>query len=391
LTITRVISEAADLDAALTVALRRICEATGWKLGQVWIPRADGLLLECSGAWYAATERFGPFHAASQGLTIAPKQSLVGRVWATGQSDWEPNLADAKRFLRSSAALKVGLKTGVAIPVLAEHRTVAVMEFFDTEAQRDDQGLVSVISLISGVAAQLGAAILRKRAEEDIKASLRVKEDLLREVHHRVKNNMQVISSLLNLQAGSIENPIVRVLFRESQARIQAMSFVHEKLYGSRDLAKVDFVEYLQSLAAHLFRLYGVDRTKVRLEINADTVFLSLDTAMPCGLIVNELVSNALKHGFPGKRRGSVAISVTAGKAPGEFILAVSDTGVGFPKEVDFRETSGSLGIRLVLTLVNQLGGRIDLDRSSGTTVTIQFREQILPEAAVGPPQSQAA
>jgi PAS domain S-box-containing protein len=213
----------------------------------------------------------------------------------------------------------------------------------------------------------------RKRAEEQIKASLREKEVLLQEIHHRVKNNLQVISSLLYLQSKNIQDRKTLEMFQESQSRVRSMALVHERLYQSQDLARVDFAEYVRGLANYLFRSYGVNTNVIRLKINSDDVFLGVDTAIPCGLIINELVSNSLKYAFPDGREGEIHIELRVDDG-GQFTLMISDNGVGFPKDLDFRDT-GSLGLQLVNTLVGQLEGTIELDRSSGTALRIAFAE----------------
>ena len=212
----------------------------------------------------------------------------------------------------------------------------------------------------------------RVRAEEQIKASLKEKEVLLKEIHHRVKNNLQVISSLLYLQSKSSKDEEALAMFQESRNRVRSMALVHERLYQSQDLARVDFAEYVRSLANHLFRSYGVNTNVIRLKINSDDVLLGVDTAIPCGLIINELVSNCLKHAFLEGREGEVRIEFRSDD--GECTLMVSDNGVGFPKDLNFRDT-GSLGLQLVNTLVHQLEGTIELDRSSGTAFKITFTE----------------
>ena len=212
----------------------------------------------------------------------------------------------------------------------------------------------------------------RKRAEGQIRASLREKEVLLQEIHHRVKNNLQVISSLLYLQAKNIQYEEAPLMFQDSQSRVRAMALVHEKLYQSQDQARVDFAEYLRSLANHLFRSYGVNTNVISLKVSVDDVFLGVDIAIPCGLILNELVSNSLKHAFPDGRAGEICIELRV--ADGQLTLMVSDNGVGFSDDLDFRDT-GSLGLQLVNTLVNQLEGTIELERSSGTAFKITFTE----------------
>jgi PAS domain S-box-containing protein len=212
----------------------------------------------------------------------------------------------------------------------------------------------------------------RKRAEEQIKASLKEKEVLLKEIHHRVKNNLQVISSLLYLQSKNIKDKGTLAVFQESQNRVKSMTLVHERLYQSQDLARVDFAEYVRSLANHLFRSYGINTNVIQLKINTNDVFLGVDTAIPCGLILNELVSNVLKHAFPDGKEGEVRIELRADE--GQLTLVVSDNGVGFPQDLDFRDT-GSLGLQLVNTLVEQIEGTIELDRDVGTAFKITFTE----------------
>ncbi len=210
-----------------------------------------------------------------------------------------------------------------------------------------------------------------RESREQIKASLKEKEVLLREIHHRVKNNLQVISSLLNLQAESTSNKQALEMFKDSQSRVKSLALIHERLYRSSDLARIDFTEYIRALAADLFRSYGDDSGAITLKTNVDDVSLEIDTAIPCGLIINELVSNSLKHAFPGGKEGEVRIGLHSDNDH-EITVIVGDNGVGLPKELDFRSTE-SLGLQLVCTLTAQLGGTIELDRSGGTEFKVAF------------------
>ncbi|MCX6137238.1 MAG: response regulator [Ignavibacteriales bacterium] len=216
---------------------------------------------------------------------------------------------------------------------------------------------------------------LRKEAEGLLKASLREKEVLLKEIHHRVKNNMQVISSLLSLQAAEIEDNKTRELFMESQNRVKSMALIHEKLYHSETLSRVDFGEYVRDLSASLVRTYA--SSNVSLAVMAADIFLGVDIAIPCGLIVNELVSNSLKHAFPDGRAGTISIDCQFTTAD-ECTLCVTDNGIGFPKNFDFASTR-SLGLTLVQTLSKQLHGVLTIDSTGGTAFTIRF-----PRARVG-------
>ncbi|MDY7008571.1 MAG: PAS domain S-box protein [Cyanobacteriota bacterium] len=213
----------------------------------------------------------------------------------------------------------------------------------------------------------------RKRDEEQIKESLAEKEVLLKEIHHRVKNNLQVISSLLRLQSRYIEDEIILEMLKESQNRVRSMALVHEHLYQSKDLSKVNFTEYISSLAGHLFQAYEVKARGVKLNINVIPVCLNIDTVVPCGLIINELVSNSLKYAFPEEFRGEIFIEFDYDdRDKNKFILKVADNGISFPQDLDYTK-SGSLGLRLVCSLVKQLKGNIDLVNQVGTVFQITF------------------
>jgi two-component sensor histidine kinase/AmiR/NasT family two-component response regulator len=213
----------------------------------------------------------------------------------------------------------------------------------------------------------------RKQAEKQIRAALREKEVLLQEVHHRVKNNLQVISSLLDMQSYYAQDPQAAHALQESQSRIKAMALVHERLYRSSDLASVDAREYIRSIADYLFGLYANPAKSIDLNVEVDDISLDLDTAIPCGLIANELISNALKYAFRnvGECSGEVRVALHSGTND-TMQLTVSDSGVGLPPGVT-PATGQSLGLRLVHMLAQELGGTIELQTGEGTTITITF------------------
>ena len=211
----------------------------------------------------------------------------------------------------------------------------------------------------------------RNLAEEKIKASLEEKEVMLREIHHRVKNNMQIMSSLLRLQSGKIKDKRILEIFKTSQSRIRSMAFIHESLYQSEDLARIDFSDYTRRVTTHLFSLYGARTAPINYKVEVKDVFLDINTAIPCGLIINELVTNSLKHAFPDDRRGEMLVKMRVDKR-GKHTLIVKDTGIGFPERLGFRETE-TLGMQLVTDLVIQIEGSIKLNREGGTTFTIVF------------------
>lgn len=211
----------------------------------------------------------------------------------------------------------------------------------------------------------------RKRDEDQIKASLAEKEVLLQEIHHRVKNNLQVISSLLRLQSRYIQDNRVIEMLKESQNRVRSMALVHEQLYQSQDLSNIDFAEYIENLAHNLFQAYEINSPVIKLQTNIAPCKLNIDTAVPCGLIINELVTNSLKYAFSGEIQGKIKIDFSLDNN-GVCVLLVSDTGIGFPKDLDYRNAR-TLGLRLVGSLVRQIRGNITLLATLGTVFQITF------------------
>ena len=209
----------------------------------------------------------------------------------------------------------------------------------------------------------------QKQAEKQIAASLKEKEVLLREIHHRTKNNMQVMISLLKIQSANIEDKQVAEMFKESRDRIKSMSLVHEKLYQSKGLADVDFKGYVKSLVNSIFSSYGANAAGITSITETDDVSIGLETAIPCGLIINELVSNSLKYAFPGNRKGEISVALRSFDEDA-LVLEVGDNGIGMPEDLDFRNTA-SMGLHLVNILSeDQLHGKIELDRAGGDNIS---------------------
>jgi PAS domain S-box-containing protein len=212
-----------------------------------------------------------------------------------------------------------------------------------------------------------------KMAEEQIKTSLREKEVLLQEVHHRVKNNMQVMSSLFNLQSQQIKDKRSLEMFKSMQNRVRSIALIHERLYQAKNYTRVNFAEYIQGLTKHLFSVYGIDSNKINLKLNIEDVFLDINTAIPCGLIINELATNAIKHAFPNGEKGEIKIDMHPVDSK-EVELIIADDGVGTAKSVDPKSPE-SLGLHLVTLLAeSQLQGEIKLDRNKGTRFRIKFK-----------------
>jgi PAS domain S-box-containing protein len=316
-----------------------------------------------------------PYFVDEYDTTPAPKKpgrGLTEYVLRTGN----PVLASPEVFaeLESRGEVEsIGAPSidwlGVPLKIYGQTIGILVVQSY-TEGVRFGEEEKEILKFVSD---QVAMAVHRKKAEAQIRASLEEKDVLLKEIHHRVKNNMQVISSLLNLQCHHIQDPHVLDMFKESQRRIRSMALIHERLYQSSDLSRIEFSQYLRNLATHLFHSYQVDSSRIRLALDAEEVFLNINTAIPCGLIVNELVSNALKHGFPDGRSGEVGVELHRIAGDG-YELKVRDDGVGFPEELDFRRTQ-TLGMQIVVTLVSQIDGRLDLQRQGNTCFTLEFNE----------------
>ena len=210
----------------------------------------------------------------------------------------------------------------------------------------------------------------RAKIKETLRASLAEKEALLKEVYHRVKNNLQVVSSLLNLQAEATQEPAAQEVLIRSSARVKSMALIHEMLYQTENLAHIDMENYIDNLFKYLFEIYNVDSNKIKLSTDIDTISLSIDSAIPCGLIINELISNALKYAFHGNKSGEIKFSFK--KYGNNIILIISDDGEGIPSHIDIKNTS-SLGMRLIHSLTKQLDGNIVLEKGKGTTFTLTF------------------
>ncbi len=220
--------------------------------------------------------------------------------------------------------------------------------------------------------ALIGDVTDRKKMEEHIRQSLMEKEVLLKEIHHRVKNNMQVISSLLSMQARTIQDESIRALLKESQNRIQSIALVHEQLYRSDSLYQIEYGGYIRKMFNPLFESYNADQQRISMHIDAQNVMITIEKAVPCSLIINELISNSLKHAFPQGRKGEIHIGFSLDEASGTYILDYRDNGVGIPPGKDLTKT-GSLGMQLIYGLTRQLSGTITLEPAEGVHFIIRF------------------
>jgi len=249
-------------------------------------------------------------------------------------------------------------------------------EYCLANADGNSQWIWSIASTIKEKENEIGwigtiTDITDRKTKEKLKISLKEKETLLQEIHHRVKNNMNVVSGLLSLHKSSTQNEEVKQALQESQGRVYAMSAVHESLYNSKNLAEIELIPYLNKLTNSLVQTYSVNPRKVQLKIDGDNVKVNIDKASPLGLMINELISNAMKYAFPDERNGEIV--VTTRMQDDQLELSIKDNGVGMPDEIDWKNSS-SLGLKLVRTLAeNQLDGSIDMESNNGTKFTIKF------------------
>ncbi|NJD56250.1 MAG: HAMP domain-containing protein [Nitrospirae bacterium] len=308
------------------------------------------------------------------GMPLLPEGTGAKLIAREKRAIVTTDAANDERFLGLEWLKENEIRFYAGYPLIVESQLIGVLEIFSQKTL--DETLVNALGPLSD---QIAVGLERKIIEGQIMNSLSEKELLLREVHHRVKNNMQVISSLLSLQSEKAGEQKYIEMFNDSKDRIRSMSLVHEKLYRSADLDRIDIKDYIGSLAKALFDSHSVSTGRISLTTDIENIALDIDTAIPFGLILNELISNSLKHAFPEGREGEIRISVrrTTVNGAAECILSVRDNGIGIPADLDIQKVR-SLGLQLVTSLAeHQLQGQIELDRTTGTVFRIRFRESV--------------
>lgn len=306
----------------------------------------------------------GRFTFANQQFCQALGKPLPDIVGKTDADLFPPELA--RKHEQDDARV---LETGKLLETVEEHSGPSGEKIYVQVVKTPLHDARGKVTGLQGIFTDITE---RRRAEEATRASLEEKTVLLREVHHRVKNNLQIVISLLRLQAARTKNPEALSTFQETGNRIHSMALLHEALYRSQSLAHVNFADYIESLCSHLFRSHGPKAVHVRLERHLEQVSMDLDRAVFCGLIVNELVSNALKHAFPDEHAGRIAVELRT--TPQEQIfLKVTDDGVGLPWGLNLRQTK-TLGHQLVFMLAEKLRGTIEVTRDRGTAFSITFQ-----------------
>lgn len=272
----------------------------------------------------------------------------------------------------------------LSVPMLTGGKVIGVITLQDYKHENAfDKSQLELLTTIASQAAialensHLFSALQKEleeksEAEKRIKASLHEKELLLQEIHHRVKNNLQIMSSLLRLQSSHFKDQDVQNIFKESENRIKAMAIIHNKLYTNPEYDKVDFNDYIKTLIQNLFLSYGVSSSSISWKIDVSNILLNIDTAIPCGLIINELISNSLKYAFPHNKKGNISIKMFF--EDGDLVLTVKDNGIGIDSDV-YLKNKETLGLKLVQLLTSQMDGMVKLNSSHGTEFIIRLKE----------------
>ena len=368
--VLRAISTRHEPDAVARMTVETIANITGW-------PHICFALPDEAGLHWVIQAADGEL-ASEVGLTCAMNQGVIGRAFRTAQTQLVRDVRDDPDYTGENPLLLSEL----AVPIKLGSSVLAVLNFentrpatFGPEEQQMAESLAEAIALALENARLFKNAqqeiFERKRAEATVKASLQEKEVLLKEIHHRVKNNLQVISSLLSLQANHIVDHKVLAALEDSQHRVRSMALIHQKLYQSTNLAQIDFGDYIRELAGYLFRAQSGHTRNISLNIQTDNVNLDLDMAVPGGLILNELISNCLKHAFPDGQGGEITVTCRAIEG-GQIILTVGDDGVGLSAGLAL-ENPGTLGLDLVKSLTEQLGGSLQVDTTQGVEFRLAF------------------
>jgi len=290
-----------------------------------------------------------------------------------GRNIWEPNVLAPESKQTAITAINQVFTSKTAglfeLVFISKDGSRKIGEVNTSPLIRDGK-VVAIISVARDITE-------RKQAEDFVKNSLHEKEILLREIHHRVKNNMQLVISLLNLQAKNIPDEKSKQLYMDLENRIKAMSLIHEKLYHSENLSRIDFSEYIRSISSQLSSIYFINPKLISLELHMDPVELSIDQAVPCGLIVNEILTNSFKHAFPSDFQGPRKVTITLRQGSHNTIeLIISDNGIGARQNMNM-QTKGSLGMLLIKILAKQIEATVKLEYATGTSITITFRNEI--------------
>lgn len=339
----------------------------------IWLFNQEKTEIECKDL-YLPSERT---HSAGRTMKSEEFNNYFGRVRSKPLKIENANIDPRSKEFTEKFLNPFGTESILMSRLRLKHEIVGIICYESKNPQKKSWTPEEYdFSLsVSGFISIALEASERLKAENEIKKSLKEKELLLKEIHHRVKNNLQVISSLLYLQSKNIRVKEQADVFLECQSRVRTMVLVHEKLYRSQDIARIDYSDYIKSLTEYLLHSFLSNDADVKININVENIFLTLDTAIHCGLIINELLSNSIKYAFRENDKGIIEVKFYAEK-DNNYTLIIKDNGVGFPDNLNYRDTQ-TLGLQLVMILVEQLEGRIKLENQNGTKFTINFTEKI--------------
>jgi PAS domain S-box-containing protein len=373
--VTRVLAESATLAEATPRLLQCICESMEWELGEIWAVDRETNELRCVDLWHTASPGMDDFAAADREITFPPGVGLPGRVWSTGEPAWVTGIREAPGFIRAAAVARTNLHGAFAFPLRVESTITGVIEFFSPEARPPDE---SMLQAIAALGSQIGQFMERKRAEEErdrLLALEREKSEQLklsvREAHHRIKNNLQSISDLLYLELTGGDGATAEDALRESIDRIQAIATVHDLLSQDEDVRVVDARIVLERLVPMVLRSGGPAICAANVEMDVASVPLSSKRATAVALIVNELVSNAVKHTCRNGKAGKIRLSLRQDSE--DLVLRVRDNGPGLPADFDL-ERDSHVGLAVVRTLAERdLNGCFNLKDEGGVLAEVRF------------------
>lgn len=359
------------LDDEIGESIKRIGEFTGVDRSYVFRISDDNTCINNTHEWCA--EGVESYIDRLQGLSLAEfgysmRRLDQGEVFHVPDVAELPSEADHERKEFESE----GIKTLVNVPIMVRQKMIGFLGFDAVHAHKSwSEDDIRLLKLIGEIIAN---ALDRKAVEEQLQGSLSDKEVLLREIHHRVKNNMQIVNSLLFLQEQAVQDTVDAIAlnaFQHSRARIKAMAVIHDRLYRSSEFSSIDFEEYLNALVPELLNSYGIEG-EINIEIAAQKIKLGLDAAIPCALIINELITNSLKHAFPQGQAGRIELHMGR-RSNGSVRVVIADDGVGMPANVDLSIAPKTLGLRLVNDLAKQLDGAVTVSVERGTRVQVDF------------------
>ena len=364
------LTTATDISALAKIVLDKALSLTNSAHG--YVAEVDNITGACVG--HTLTEMMGEqCKVAEDNRSITFPKSPMGynALWGHSLNSLEAFYTNEPRthsaFEGCCPPGHVSIERFLSVPAISGGRLIGQIALANPKTKYTENDL----NVIKRLAAIYAMGVDRKRLEADIRHRIREKETLLREIHHRVKNNLAIVSSLLALQASRSEDPAARDVLNESRQRVYTMALVHEKLYQTRDFASINFKDYITTMINEIISLFHPGSNRVATELNVEDIELTIELAIPCGLILNELLTNAMKYAFPDNRAGVLHVGFT--RTGDAYTLTVRDNGVGLPDGFNYRETQ-TLGLQIVIILTGQLNGLLQVNANNGTEVAVSFK-----------------